>query len=72
MLRFSFTVFLAVFAATVLAHPHMQLSRSLVIVEKSQPLSRAFIDPACPNGFLCGQNSCSPMSDVRMALCALI
>jgi len=63
MVRFSITVFLAVYAVPALGHPHLQLRQPIGFLDNNpaEPAltPRASTDPACPDGYLCGQESCS-------------
>ena len=60
MARFSLTAFLAVYAVPVFRHPHLQLRQPIGSLESDPALEpRASRDPACPDGYLCGQDSCS-------------
>jgi hypothetical protein len=60
MVRFSITVFLAVYAVPALGHPHSQLRQPIGFLGNNPALTpRASTDSACPDGYLCGQESCS-------------
>jgi hypothetical protein len=60
MVRFSITAFLVVYAVPALGHPHSQLRQPIGFLGNNPALTpRASTDPACPDGYLCGQESCS-------------
>ena len=60
MVRFSITAFLAVYAVPALGHPHSQLRQPIGFLGNNPALTpRASTDSACPDGYLCGQESCS-------------
>jgi len=60
MARFSIIVLLGVYIASAVGHTHLQLRQANGALESNPGLApRASRDPACPEGYLCGHDSCS-------------